>query len=86
MPTVPLANSLLADLPRAAVDELPAGTLASIWTDIDQTAGAAAENDVGHDPTTRAVTLHIRQLRSYSTLRQGSRNELGDASPDVLRL
>jgi hypothetical protein len=51
---------------RAAIDELPVGTPASIWVDIDATNGVSFFNSdgsrVGVD---QAVTAHIRAVEAW---------------------
>jgi uncharacterized protein len=51
---------------RAAVDELPAGTLASIWVDIDATiADANRSNRDIHVSIEEAVDLHIGAIEAW---------------------
>ena len=50
---------------RAAIDELPAGTLASMWIDIDATTGSS---DPGNSPIPRieeAITHHIKAMEVW---------------------
>ena len=61
---------------RAAIDELPAGTLASMWVDIDATNGVSFSSSdgsgVGID---EAVARHIRAVEAWlDSLDAASRN------------
>jgi uncharacterized protein len=50
---------------RAAIDELPAGTLASMWIDIDATTGSP---DLGDSPISgieEAITHHINAIEAW---------------------
>jgi len=50
---------------RAEIDELPAGTLASVWMDIDATTGSL---DLGNSPISgieEAIAHHINAIEAW---------------------
>jgi Fe-S-cluster containining protein len=52
---------------RAAIDELPAGTLASMWVDIDATiAGANASNRDLYVSIEESIDLHIEAIEAWT--------------------
>lgn len=51
---------------RAAIDELPAGTTASMWVDIDATiAEANASSREQHVSVEEAVNIHIQRIKAW---------------------
>ncbi|KRR22378.1 hypothetical protein CQ13_29430 [Bradyrhizobium retamae] len=51
---------------RAAIDELPAGTLASMWVDIDLTiAGANTSSRDQHVSVEEAISIHIQSIEAW---------------------
>ena len=51
---------------RAAIDELPAGTLASMWVDIEATiAGANGSNRDLHVSIEESIDLHIEAIEAW---------------------
>jgi len=61
---------------RAAIDELPAGTLASMWVDIDATNGVSfSSSDRSGLGIDEAVARHIRAIEAWGESRYAaSRN------------
>jgi hypothetical protein len=65
---------------RAAIDELPAATLASMWVDIDATNGVSFSNSDGSGlGVDEAAATHIRAIEAWlDSLDAASRNNYRD--------
>ena len=50
---------------RAAVDELPAGTIASMWVDVDATIAGSSPNTANQASIDEAVDRHIKALEAW---------------------